>query len=67
MRGNAKDLTVPPADSREFEMLAHRLSLTPNDLADQINGYMTIAADPMGQKIKPLCVTLRPLRLCVKT
>ena len=50
VRGNAKDLTVPPADSREFEMLAHRLSLSPNELAAQINGYMTIAATLWDEK-----------------
>ena len=44
VRGNAKDLTVPPAGSREFDRLAHRLGVEPNELGERIEGYMEVAA-----------------------
>lgn len=44
VRGNAKDLTVPPAGSREFEGLAHRLGVEPDELGERIEGYMEVAA-----------------------
>ena len=37
VRGNAKDLNAPPAHSREFRYLAHRLSMQwPDQLSDAI-------------------------------
>ena len=44
VRGNAKDLTVPPSDSREFKRLAHRLGVEPGELGGRIEGYMGVAA-----------------------
>ena len=44
VRGNAKDLTVPAADGREFEMLAHRLGVESGELGEMIGGCMGVAA-----------------------
>ena len=45
VRGNAKDLDIPPVDSREFRYLAHRLGVNePSRLDDMIREQMALAA-----------------------
>ena len=44
VRGSAKDLHIPPADSREFEYLAHRLDISPSSkLSEMITHHMDIS------------------------
>lgn len=44
VRGSAKDLHIPPADSREFEYLAHRLDVSPSSkLSRMIADHMEIS------------------------
>jgi glutamate-ammonia-ligase adenylyltransferase len=43
VRGHARDLTVPPSESREFAYLARRLELEPVALAPAIDGHMRFA------------------------
>ncbi|MBI4340175.1 MAG: hypothetical protein HY680_09525 [Chloroflexi bacterium] len=53
VRGHAKDLTIPPTDSREFAYLAHRLAYpSAQALREAITGRMEYAAqlwEGMGQ------------------
>lgn len=43
VRGHARDLTIPPAESREFAYLARRLDLEPPALSAAIDERMTFA------------------------
>ncbi len=44
VRGNAKDLDIPPPDSKEFQRLAHRMAEDGSDnLGVHISEYMTFA------------------------
>ena len=45
VRGHARDLTIPPTDSREFAYLARRLQLdSPSDLHHALTTRMAYAA-----------------------
>lgn len=44
VRGSAKDLHIPPADSREFDYLAHRLGVSPpSELSEMIARHMAVS------------------------
>lgn len=49
VRGSAKDLHIPPADSREFEYLAHRLDVSPSSqLSEMIARHMEVSRGVWG-------------------
>jgi glutamate-ammonia-ligase adenylyltransferase len=55
VRGNAKDLTVPPEDSREFSYLAQRLKYeSAQQLSEAISDCMAYAADIWNRQTPPL-------------
>jgi [glutamine synthetase] adenylyltransferase / [glutamine synthetase]-adenylyl-L-tyrosine phosphorylase len=54
VRGHAKDLTIPPQESREFQYLARRLQYdAPQELAAAISGHMDFARRLWDRGILP--------------
>ena len=54
VRGNAKDLNIPQADSREFQYLAQRLKYeSAQQLSEAITTCMTYARDIWNRQIPP--------------
>ncbi len=59
VRGNAKDLTIPDTDSREFSYLAHRLEYDSADMLEkaistQMNTARMVWEDDIPSGAKPL-------------
>ena len=51
VRGSAKDLHIPPADSREFDYLAHRMGVSPpSKLSEMIAQHMAVSRGAWGAK-----------------
>lgn len=51
VRGSAKDLHIPPADSREFDYLAHRMGVSPpSELSRMIARHMAVSRGAWGAK-----------------
>lgn len=54
VRGNARDLTIPPAESREFQYLAQRLKYeTAQQLSEAITNHMDYAQNIWSRQIPP--------------
>ena len=51
VRGSAKDLHIPPADSREFDYLAHRMGVSPpSKLSELIARHMKVSREVWSAK-----------------
>ena len=51
VRGSAKDLHIPPAASREFDYLAHRMGVSPpSELSRMIARHMAVSRGAWGAK-----------------